>query len=567
MTEYICKCGKKFNKSTTAATTGYVLTDFSEQHKCYGCPYIVVERDWKTHEITKRECRATLKEISYLSHCKMPLDHTMAYLYSLDISFAKRVFSFMNTLDGTEKGGTINRVPDEWRAADYDENGLIRYPLLFKKNKSGIEARKAVMERFFNNDGTRKRETKVSEKGIILQRISIAIDNAKAEINHEVLQIPIDDLDLSIRTYNALKRAGINTVGDFENNKEKMMSLIGKEYMEVNDKLKTISPIFAEQQEYLEVDENGGKEEMGKIDFTALKNKKKAAEEDIVEDIPEQLERTYTEVWGNSNEKVVLLETGRIEHYTDTKGNDQPFKLNQKKISQIVASAKDIGIVSPLLVRKKGDNYQVYVGHHRLEVAKKLGFLTVPCIVRNEENEEKVFKVVAESNIQRDKTLPSEYGKIFTKYMEVRQDINITAQEIADKFGVSKKTMYRYINVMKLIPELIALVDNEVINIGGVDSLSTLSENVQKALSEAVNDYDVKVSVATAKRIKDYCEAVASNDIDSLKLFDVISEKSEKKYNNKIYNKLHEKYKFDFAEKDLDELTEHLLEDYLNGIS
>lgn len=549
MTEYICKCGKRFKKSTNAATTGNVLTGFSEQHECYGCPYIVIERDWITHEITKRECRAT-PQISYLTHCRIPIDHTMAYFYSLDIPFAKRVFSFMDTLDGTEKGGTVNSVPDEWRAADFAENGLIKYPLFFKKNKSGIEARKAVIERFFYENGSKRRETEYSEKEIILQRISIAMENAKAKNKPtESIQIPIEDLDLSIRTYNALKRAGINTVSDIEKNKEKLQTFIRKAYKEVNDKL------------------NGGKEEMGKIDFTALKNKEKAAEEDIVEDIPEELEKTYTEVWGNNSEKVVLIETGRIEHYTDAQGKDQPFKLNHKKISQIVASAKDIGIVSPILVRKKDENYQVYVGHHRLEAAKKLGFLTVPCIVRNEKNEEKVFKVVAESNIQRDKTLPSEYGRIFSRYMEVRQDINITAQEIADKFGVSKKTMYRYTNVMKLIPELISLVDNEIINIGGVDSLATLSENAQNALFEAINDYEIKLSVAAAKRIKSYCESSEDDQISSEDLFDVISEKSEKKYSNKIYNNMHEKYKFDFSENDLNELTEQLLDEYFKGIS
>lgn len=549
MTEYVCKCGQKFKKSTNAATTGNVLTGFSEQHECYGCPYIVIERDWQTHEITKRECRATPKKISYLSHCRMPSDHTMAYLYSLDLPFAKRVFSFMNTLDGTEKGGTVNCVPDEWRSADYDENGLIRYPLFFKKNKSGIEARKAVMERFFNNDGTRKRETEESEKEIILQRISIAIENAKSMmLDDQSQQIPIEDLDLSIRTYNVLKRDGINTINDIENNKERLQSLCGKAYKEVESKLA-----------------DGGKEEMGKIDFTALKNKEKAAEENIVEDIPEELEKTYTEVWGNNYEKVVSIEIGRIEHYTDTQGNDQPFKLNHEKINQIVASAKDIGIVSPLLVRKKEDGYQVYVGHHRLEAAKKLGFLKVPCIVRNEENEEKVFKIVAESNIQRDKTLPSEYGKIFAKYMEHRKDIDLTADEIADKFGKSRKQMYRYINAVKLIPELTSLVDNEVINIGGIDHLVNLSEEVQRVLFEAINDYEVKLSVVAAKRVKEYCKASEDNIINSEELYDIISER--KKYNNKIYNKLQEKYKFDFSEKDLDELSEKLLEEYLKGIS
>ena len=52
MQTYICKCGKTFEKSTTADTTGYVLQDFSPQHECFGCPYIVTVIDWVTLKIS-----------------------------------------------------------------------------------------------------------------------------------------------------------------------------------------------------------------------------------------------------------------------------------------------------------------------------------------------------------------------------------------------------------------------------------------------------------------------------------------------------------------------------------
>ena len=68
MQTYICKCGKTFEKSSKAETTGYVLNDYSPKHECYGCPFIVTERDWITKDAVKRECRATPK-ITYLTRC------------------------------------------------------------------------------------------------------------------------------------------------------------------------------------------------------------------------------------------------------------------------------------------------------------------------------------------------------------------------------------------------------------------------------------------------------------------------------------------------------------------
>lgn len=112
MQTYICKCGKTFEKSTTADTTGYVLQDFSPQHECFGCPYIVTVRDWVTQKITKQECRATPK-IQYRSFTDIGTDDKdfrSCYLYSLDLVFVKRVLNFVNSLEGAENHN--HTIPD-----------------------------------------------------------------------------------------------------------------------------------------------------------------------------------------------------------------------------------------------------------------------------------------------------------------------------------------------------------------------------------------------------------------------------------------------------------------------
>ncbi|MCM1327957.1 MAG: ParB/RepB/Spo0J family partition protein [Ruminococcus sp.] len=187
MQKYICKCGKMFEKSTNAETTGYAIKDYSPQHECYGCLYIVTERDWKTREIVKRECRATPK-ITYLSRCKIGTekgDFSACRLYSLDLVFVKRVMNYINSLDGMEITEFGNRIPNEWRAADFgqcysfdDCYGLAVFDLSFKKNKQGTEARRLVKERFFYEDGSRRDMTEDIERKTVLMRIEIAKENA-----------------------------------------------------------------------------------------------------------------------------------------------------------------------------------------------------------------------------------------------------------------------------------------------------------------------------------------------------------------------------------------------------
>lgn len=197
MQTYVCKCGKTFEKSTKAETTGYELHDYSPQHECYGCPYIVTDRSWQTNKIVKHECRATPK-ITYLSKCHIGTgkgDFTACKVYSLDLTFVKRVMNYVNSLDGAETGERLNRIPDEWRAADFGicyspDNcfGLAIFNLYFKNNKAGTAARRLVKERFFSESRVRKDMTEEKERETVLMRIRIAKENAGKELERNTAE-------------------------------------------------------------------------------------------------------------------------------------------------------------------------------------------------------------------------------------------------------------------------------------------------------------------------------------------------------------------------------------------
>lgn len=304
---------------------------------------------------------------------------------------------------------------------------------------------------------------------------------------------------------------------------------------------------------------------MAKIDFTAMKNSRKAAEDQIEDNVPAELEESYTSVWGSNKENIIYIETTRLIPFVDKYGNSQPFKLNEKKVSQIAASAKDIGIVTPLTVRAKGDLYEIIAGHHRLEAAKQIGQLKVPCIVRKYTDEE-MYTVLAESNIQRDRTLPSEYGKIFARYMEIRKSEDLTAEEIAAKFDISKKTMYRYINVNSLISELQDMTDSKIINIGAVDTISQLSEDEQTALAAVLDKEKVIFSAAMAKQLK----ALSDNAEGELTEEDIrilferkssIKKPEKRSISSSVVNKY---FKPDISDKEVEDTIAKALEMYFS---
>ena len=304
---------------------------------------------------------------------------------------------------------------------------------------------------------------------------------------------------------------------------------------------------------------------MAKIDFTAMKNSRKAAEDQIEDNIPAELEESYTSVWGSNKENIIYIETTRLIPFVDKYGNTQPFKLNEKKVSQIAASAKDIGIVTPLTVRAKGDLYEIIAGHHRLEAAKQIGQLKVPCIVRKYTDEE-MYTVLAESNIQRDRTLPSEYGRIFARYMEIRKSEDLTAEEIAAKFDISKKTMYRYINVHTLIPELQEMTDNKTINIAAVDVLAQLSEDEQTAFATVLEEEKIVFSAAMAKQLRTLSDN-AENELTEEDIRTLFERKSsvQKPEKRSISSSVVSKYfKPDISDKEVEDTIAKALEMYFS---
>ena len=76
----------------------------------------------------------------------------------------------------------------------------------------------------------------------------------------------------------------------------------------------------------------------------------------------------------------------------------------------LVESIRQFGVLNPIIVRfKKGDSrgYEIVSGHRRYEACKRLNKYEIPVIVREMTDEEAIIAMV-DSNLQRERILPSE---------------------------------------------------------------------------------------------------------------------------------------------------------------
>ena len=194
-----------------------------------------------------------------------------------------------------------------------------------------------------------------------------------------------------------------------------------------------------------------------------------------------------------------------------------PFKvLDDELMEQTVESIKQIGVVSPLIVRPDPEGgYEILSGHRRLHAAQLAGLETVPVIVKEMDDDAAIIFMV-DSNLQRENILPSERAFSYKMKLEAikhqgergegtssqvgmkLQSLDIVGQEAGD----SRNQVHRYIRLTNLIPEILDMVDEKKIAFNPAVELSYLKTSEQKEFLEAMDYAQASPSLSQAQRLK-----------------------------------------------------------------
>ena len=98
---------------------------------------------------------------------------------------------------------------------------------------------------------------------------------------------------------------------------------------------------------------------------------------------------------------------------------EHPFKVNvNDEMIEMVASIREKGVLVPAIVRQKENGkYEMISGHRRKKASELLELETLPCIVRDLTDEEATI-IMVDSNLQREKILPSEKAFAYKMKLE-----------------------------------------------------------------------------------------------------------------------------------------------------
>lgn len=194
-----------------------------------------------------------------------------------------------------------------------------------------------------------------------------------------------------------------------------------------------------------------------------------------------------------------------------------PFKvLDDELMEQTVESIKQIGVVSPLIVRADPEGgFEILSGHRRLHAAQLAGLETVPVIVKEMDDDAAIIFMV-DSNLQRENILPSERAFSYKMKLEAmkhqgqRGDLTSdqvgqkswAVNQLADDANESKTQVQRFIRLTNLIPEILDMVDEKKIAFNPAVELSYLKPSEQKEFLEAMDYAQASPSLSQAQRLK-----------------------------------------------------------------
>lgn len=199
-----------------------------------------------------------------------------------------------------------------------------------------------------------------------------------------------------------------------------------------------------------------------------------------------------------------------------------PFKvLDDELMEQTVESIKQIGVVSPLIVRPDPEGgYEILSGHRRLHAAQLAGLETVPVIVKEMDDDAAIIFMV-DSNLQRENILPSERAFSYKMKLEAmkhqgeRADLQpeTTSRQLGEKLqtsvavmseemGESQRQIQRFIRLTNLIPKILDMVDEKKIAFNPAVELSYLKPSEQKEFLEAMDYAQASPSLSQAQRLK-----------------------------------------------------------------
>ncbi len=164
--------------------------------------------------------------------------------------------------------------------------------------------------------------------------------------------------------------------------------------------------------------------------------------------------------------------------------------FNPQSMEELVQSIKEKGIIQPVLVRKKGEGYELIAGERRFRAANILNFHEIPAIIKDAEDLDSLEIALIE-NIQRENLNPIEEAKAYSHLME---KFGLTQERISEVLGKARATVANSIRLLKLPVDIQKEISSGALSLGHGKALLEIEDaNEQRFLTQMCTSKSLSV--------------------------------------------------------------------------
>jgi ParB family chromosome partitioning protein len=162
-------------------------------------------------------------------------------------------------------------------------------------------------------------------------------------------------------------------------------------------------------------------------------------------------------------------------------------RFDDATLNELSQSIKDMGVLEPILVRKRAQGgYEIIAGERRWRAAQRAGLHEVPVFVR-EMNEGKAFEAALVENLQREDLNPLETARAFARLME---EYSHTQESLAQLIGKDRSTVANAMRLLKLPEAVTDLIESRELSEGhgrallGAGDVTTILRLAREAVAQ-----------------------------------------------------------------------------------
>ena len=178
----------------------------------------------------------------------------------------------------------------------------------------------------------------------------------------------------------------------------------------------------------------------------------------------------------------------------------QPRKtFDPGALDELKSSIAEYGVLVPIIVRRRGERYELVAGERRWRACAALGKATIPAIVRASDDRQTLEFAIVE-NLQRENLNPLEEAAGFAYLIE---EHGLTQEEVARRLGKSRPVVANTLRLLALSDAIKAMLAGGALSAGHARALLTVPEDqrlvlAQRAVSSGLTVRALEELAATA---------------------------------------------------------------------